>query len=47
MITDATYKYILGQINLDQFKQAVSSWRKAGGDQMIAEFEEAYKAVNG
>ncbi|CAM4268751.1 extracellular solute-binding protein [Paenibacillus tarimensis] len=47
IITDATYKYILGKISLDDFKAAVSSWRKAGGDQIIAEYEAAYKAVNG
>ncbi|PZD93998.1 sugar ABC transporter substrate-binding protein [Paenibacillus sambharensis] len=47
IITDATYKYILGKITLDDFKAAVSSWRKAGGDQIIAEYEAAYKAVNG
>ncbi len=46
-ITDATYKYILGKIDLDGFKSAVSSWRKAGGDKIIAEYEAAYKAVNG
>lgn len=46
-ITDATYKYILGKIGLDEFKAAVASWRKAGGNQIIAEYEAAYKAVNG
>ncbi|GAK39165.1 extracellular solute-binding protein [Paenibacillus urinalis] len=46
-IVDATYKYILGKINLDQFNEAVSSWRKAGGDQIITEYEAAYQAVHG
>lgn len=44
LITDATYKYILGQINLEQFNQEVGKWRKAGGNEIIAEFEAAYKA---
>lgn len=46
-ITDATYKYILGKISLDEFHAAIESWRKAGGDQIIAEYEAAYQAVNG
>ncbi|MFD2700486.1 extracellular solute-binding protein [Paenibacillus shunpengii] len=46
IITDATYKYILGDINLDEFKQQVQRWRKSGGDQIISEYEAAYKAVN-
>lgn len=45
-ITDATYKYILGKINLEEFKEEVSSWRKAGGDKIISEYEAAYKKVN-
>lgn len=47
IITDATYKYILGKINLDEFKEAVQNWRKSGGDKIISEYEAAYKAVNG
>lgn len=47
IVTDATYKYILGKIDLDGFKSAVSNWRKSGGDKIIAEYEAAYKAVNG
>lgn len=46
-ITDATYKYILGKTDLDGFKKAVESWRKAGGDTIIAEYEAAYDAVYG
>ncbi|MGG4552715.1 extracellular solute-binding protein [Paenibacillus sp. FSL W8-0186] len=47
MITDATYKYILGKTDLNGFQQAVQNWRKAGGDKIIAEYEAAYKAVYG
>ncbi|WP_151737047.1 extracellular solute-binding protein ['Paenibacillus yunnanensis' Narsing Rao et al. 2020] len=47
IITDATYKYILDKISLDDFKKEVANWRKSGGDQIISEYEAAYKAVNG
>ncbi|MCM3782320.1 extracellular solute-binding protein [Neobacillus mesonae] len=47
IITDATYKYILGEMDLDKYKQEVQKWRKSGGDQIITEYEAAYKAVNG
>lgn len=46
IMTDATYKYILGKTNLDGFQAAVKEWRKAGGDKIIAEYEAAYKAAN-
>ncbi|WP_211746187.1 extracellular solute-binding protein [Paenibacillus sp. Marseille-Q4541] len=45
-ITDATYKYILGKIDLNGFQQAVQSWRKAGGDKIIAEYQAAYNEVH-
>ncbi|CAM3537512.1 extracellular solute-binding protein [Marinicrinis lubricantis] len=47
IITDATYKYILGRIDLDEFQGAVNNWRKSGGDKIIEEYEAAYKQVNG
>lgn len=47
IITDATYKYILGKIDLAEFEKAVTNWRKSGGDKIITEYEAAYKAVNG
>ncbi|MCQ4085740.1 extracellular solute-binding protein [Saccharibacillus sp. JS10] len=42
-ITDATYKYILGEIDQDGFEAAVESWKKAGGSNMISEYEAAYQ----
>ncbi len=45
IITDATYKYILGKIDLNGFKDAVENWKKSGGSKIIAEYEEAYKAA--
>ncbi|MFD2118018.1 extracellular solute-binding protein [Paenibacillus yanchengensis] len=44
-VHDATYKYILGQITIEDFHQAVAKWRKSGGDKIIAEYEAAYKAI--
>ena len=31
---DATVQYIMGQIDEDGFKQAISNWRAQGGDQI-------------
>ncbi|MGF9696130.1 extracellular solute-binding protein [Paenibacillus sp. MABNR03] len=45
IITDATYKYILGKLDLQGFQDAVQTWRKSGGDKMITEYEAAYQAV--
>ncbi|MEJ8304707.1 extracellular solute-binding protein [Saccharibacillus sacchari] len=44
-ITDATYKYILGELDRAGFDAAVESWKKSGGDAIIAEYESAYKEV--
>ncbi|GIP27769.1 sugar ABC transporter substrate-binding protein [Paenibacillus sp. J23TS9] len=45
IITDATYKYILGKIKIDDFKAAVENWKKSGGSKIISEYEAAYQAV--
>ncbi|MDO7905541.1 extracellular solute-binding protein [Paenibacillus sp. JX-17] len=42
IITDATFKFIMGEIDEAGFKDAVSSWKKQGGDQITQEYEEAY-----
>ncbi|MDQ0061440.1 extracellular solute-binding protein [Paenibacillus harenae] len=42
-IADATYHYILGDIDAAGFDSAVGKWRQEGGDQMIEEFTQAYK----
>ncbi|MFM9277787.1 extracellular solute-binding protein [Paenibacillus jiagnxiensis] len=46
IITDATYKYILGESSLEDFKASVENWRNSGGNRMIEEYEAAYKEVN-
>ena len=43
IITDATYQYILGDINLDDFQKAVKSWEDTGGSAIKAEYKEAYE----
>ncbi|MEK3889545.1 extracellular solute-binding protein [Bacillus sp. FSL K6-3431] len=45
IIEDATYKYLLGQIDEAGFDAAVEKWKKQGGDKVIAEFNESYKAL--
>ncbi|MDX8045180.1 extracellular solute-binding protein [Gracilibacillus sp. S3-1-1] len=41
IITDATYNYILGQLDEDGFDQAVENWRSQGGDKIIEEYNAA------
>jgi putative aldouronate transport system substrate-binding protein len=43
IITDASFKYIMGQATEDDFKKAVESWKKNGGSAITAEYEEAYQ----
>ncbi|MDQ0086949.1 putative aldouronate transport system substrate-binding protein [Paenibacillus anaericanus] len=43
IITDATFKYIMGQSDEAEFKKAVETWKKSGGSAIITEYEEAYK----
>ncbi len=42
IIDDATYLYILGGIDKAGFEQAIESWRKQGGEQVIKEFNAAW-----
>ncbi|MEW4368983.1 extracellular solute-binding protein [Paenibacillus kandeliae] len=46
IITDATYKYILGEIDRDGFNQAVENWKNSGGSSIITEYEAAYQQVD-
>lgn len=46
IINDATYQYILGEIDLNGFKDAVKNWNNSGGEQIKKEFKESYKALN-
>ena len=43
LITDATYKYIYGQIDKAGFDKAIEDWKKRGGDKIIEEFNASYK----
>ncbi|MEK3869915.1 MULTISPECIES: extracellular solute-binding protein [unclassified Paenibacillus] len=43
IITDATYKYILGSLDLNGFKAEVEKWKQSGGGKIISEYEAAYK----
>lgn len=42
IIRDATYKYMLGQIDGDGFDAEVERWKLGGGGDMIREYTEAY-----
>ncbi|MBW4085772.1 extracellular solute-binding protein [Paenibacillus sp. S150] len=44
IIVDATYNYILGNINAEGFLQEVEKWRTSGGSLIIQEYEEAWRA---
>ncbi|MCM3782409.1 extracellular solute-binding protein [Neobacillus mesonae] len=46
IITDAQTKFIMGQIDEAGWKAEVEKWRKSGGDQMAAEYKEAYENQN-
>lgn len=47
MIYDARDKYIIGALDLDGFNAAVAQWRAQGGDNIIKEYSDAYKAAGG
>lgn len=46
IIEDATYKYILGEIDLDGYKAEVQKWYDQGGQDIKDEFEAAFAAIN-
>lgn len=43
IVEDATYQYILGDIDLDGFESAVQRWYDQGGQQIVDEFEAAHE----
>lgn len=45
-ITDARTKFIIGELDEKGFQDALAAWRKSGGDQIIAEYKEAYEKTN-
>lgn len=42
IITDATYQYIMGNIDASGFQAAIEKWKKDGGDQVIKEMNEQH-----
>lgn len=43
IVYDNTAKYILGNINLDEFKKEMERWKKEGGDKIIEEYNAAHQ----
>lgn len=43
ILTDADVKFVMGEINEEQWKQEVQKWRDRGGDKIAQEYAEAYK----
>lgn len=43
VIIDAVYKFILGNIDEKGFQAEIENWKSQGGDQVIQEFNDAYK----
>lgn len=41
IIVDATYNYILGNLNAGQFQQEIERWKRNGGFQIIQEYNES------
>lgn len=41
IIVDATYNYILGNLNVGEFQQEIERWKRNGGLQIIQEYNEA------
>ncbi|WP_071131018.1 extracellular solute-binding protein [Enterococcus timonensis] len=45
-IEDAYYRFMMDEIDIDGFQQAVTSFRNGGGDQIIEEFTDSYRSLN-
>lgn len=45
IIDDATYKYIIGDLDKKGFQAAVEEWKKQGGDKIIEEFSSSYQEM--
>lgn len=43
MIQDARIEYIIGAIDMDEWKERTEEWRTQGGDQLILELNELYQ----
>lgn len=46
IVTDATFNYILGKIELAAFQNEIRTWENRGGADIIKEFNEAYRKRN-
>jgi putative aldouronate transport system substrate-binding protein len=46
IIKDATYKFMLGDIDEKGFQDAVKKWKDQGGSSMIEEYNASYKLAN-
>ncbi|GGI47092.1 putative ABC transporter peptide-binding protein YtcQ [Paenibacillus marchantiophytorum] len=42
IISDATYNYMLGKLDQAGFQREIERWKRSGGEQIIAEYNEAY-----
>lgn len=47
IIKDATYKFILGNMDEKGFQDSVKKWKDQGGNDIIAEYNASYKAAGG
>ena len=47
IINDATYQYILGQMDEEGFEKAVDNWVNQGGQDIMDEYTESYNEING
>ena len=45
IINDATYNYMLGEIDEDGFEQQIEEWKNQGGDDIIKEYNESFQEV--
>ncbi|WYP26412.1 extracellular solute-binding protein [Alkalihalobacillus sp. FSL W8-0930] len=46
IIQDATYQYILGQLDEDGFNKAIDNWKNQGGQTIMDEYTESYNELN-
>ncbi|UOQ86784.1 extracellular solute-binding protein [Gracilibacillus salinarum] len=43
IMVDATFNYILGEIDEEEFDEAIEKWKTSGGEDVIEEFNVSYK----
>lgn len=42
IVSDASYNYIIGQLDEEGFRKEIDRWKRSGGSQIIREYEQAY-----